>query len=269
MSIIFDEEPYAGGYNKAQVDAYLALIVAEHKKDQEKHETLQQKYIHLIQACGAVNSKADCQETSQPALLKTTKVQCAKRLKVLGNALFYSALAMILIGGLLYGLNGEGARSVLGWSLFAVETSSMESEIPRGSLVITKRIDPMNIREGDDITFFKDKNTTVTHRVVAIVENYDGSGQIGFQTWGIENAKVDDGAVFAENVIGKVVGHIPGAGGFLNWTKQHFILILLPVIGVFSVIFALRTAFAKNENVKDKSRKKPDLPMVGNADERR
>ena len=83
--------------------------------------------------------------------------------------------------------------AVAGFRIFTVVTESMKPEYVVGDAIVTKIIDPSEIKIGDDITYlgmaesFKDK--IVTHRVINIEKGEDGL--YIFETKGIANPKAD------------------------------------------------------------------------------
>ena len=103
-------------------------------------------------------------------------------LKRASDVLFYVVIAFIIFATFAFGGKTYDGFHLLGYSGYTVLSGSMQSEIPEGSLVITKNVDPYNIKTGDDITFVRSDSAIVTHRVVDIVEDYSGSGGRGFQT---------------------------------------------------------------------------------------
>jgi signal peptidase len=161
-----------------------------------------------------------------------------------GSVIFYVVLLLAVAGTALL-------RNTGGYSFYTVLTRSMQSEIPQGSLVISKRTDPALIRVGDDVTYLREDNSSVTHRVVGITEDYDKSGARGFQTKGIENELPDPGLVYAANVVGVVQVSVPYLGGGLYWVAQHLV-ILLAVLGVLLILsVSLRTFFAESKKERD------------------
>jgi len=111
-----------------------------------------------------------------------------------------------------------------GWRVDAVFSGSMEPALKVGSVEITKPFDPNDIQAGDIITFRSPGNPelVVTHRVAAITDQ-------GFITKGDANKDNDELVVPPQNVIGKVVFHIPYVG-YVVWalrTPLGFILALV------------------------------------------
>ncbi|MFQ9797865.1 MAG: signal peptidase I [Clostridia bacterium] len=107
----------------------------------------------------------------------------------MGEVVFYGLLLLLIIAALFVRTTSDGApKSLAGYSGMIVLTESMQSEIPKGSLVIAQQVDPETLQIGDDITYMANQTTSVTHRIVGIIENYENTGQRAFQTQGIMNA---------------------------------------------------------------------------------
>ena len=178
-----------------------------------------------------------------------------------GNALFYLVLVIALLGVLVYtNARGGGPRDFFGYSYFTVLTDSMKSVIPRGSIVITKNVPEAQINIGDDITFFKDENVTVTHRVIEIHENFPEAGQRGFVTKGVDNRDADKDIVTAENIVGVVKLSAPKVGAALALIQQNLLLTAV-IFGLIILIFVcLKVVFTSGE--KKKKRRKVKFIMV-------
>jgi signal peptidase I len=90
-----------------------------------------------------------------------------------------------------------------------VGSGSMSPVLETGDIVIVAKVNAEKIKVGDIMEFRKDKETNIIHRVVRINQ----SGQTGtFTTKGDANNNIDTGEVNPDNVIGKVVFHIPKVG---------------------------------------------------------
>ena len=131
---------------------------------------------------------------------------------------------------------------MLGYSLFNVVSESMQREIPKGSLILTKRVDAKTIEIGDNITYLTKEGDTVTHKVVGIIENCGGSSSRAFKTQGTENSAPDFYNVHEENVVGIVILHYSQMGKFLRTLKAIFIVVLAIVI-LFTLYFFLQKRF--------------------------
>lgn len=98
---------------------------------------------------------------------------------------------------------------IAGYSGYVVVSGSMEPAIPVGSMVYSKPADPATLQTGDVIVFVDESRgtTPITHRVVS---NDTASGTI--TTKGDANEHQDINPVTYDNVVGKVVMHIPHIG---------------------------------------------------------
>lgn len=96
--------------------------------------------------------------------------------------------------------------AVAGFRIFTVVTESMKPKYLVGDAIVTKTIEPSEIKVGDDITYlgmaesFKDK--IVTHRVINIEKGEDGI--YIFETKGIANPKADP-KINESQIFGKVI----------------------------------------------------------------
>ncbi|MCL2300273.1 MAG: signal peptidase I [Firmicutes bacterium] len=162
---------------------------------------------------------------------------------ILSACLFYGVL-LCLVGGAFLLSQGD-KKPILGYSFMNVLTWSMQSEIPQGSLVVLKKVDPGAIRITDDITFMRDPETPVTHRVIGIVEDFEGTGERGFETQGVDNDTPDFEIVGAANVIGAVKFHIPKVGAWLEWLHGHLLITLGFTAGLVLLFILLMGAFGK------------------------
>lgn len=128
------------------------------------------------------------------------------------------------------------APSVLGFSVFQVQSGSMEPEIPVGGIVIVHKQKPSSLKVGDIISFYSNDMTISgeinTHRIVEIKDS--DSGEKIFRTKGDANDAVDTAAVFEVDIIGKVILNVGTVGGsvlgVLRNPKIIFIFIVLPLI---------------------------------------
>ena len=166
-----------------------------------------------------------------------------KSLKSLvGDVVFYCALIVVVAVVLIFRSKGEGPTTFAGYSAFTVLSSSMQDEIPKGSLIITKRVDPNTLEIGDDITYMRDASSTVTHRIVGIMENYNETGQRAFRTQGIMNAEPDSTPVVAVNVVGRVVFHSLILGQIVEFISAYWYLAVLFVL-LFTGLYASLSKF--------------------------
>ncbi len=155
--------------------------------------------------------------------------------------LLLAALAAVLVAKLLFGVE-----------MRAVLTPSMEPELPVGSLLIIKPTAYEDIKIGDDITFVRDKKlTVVTHRVI---EKDDETKHL--TTQGIANNTADAPTIY-ENVIGKVVFHIPLVGYLIMWTSDLKGKIICGII--IAALVALSILLSETEKEEKESKKEEKL----------
>lgn len=124
------------------------------------------------------------------------------------------------------------------FGLYTIISPSMEPNVRVYDVVVDLNIfSQKSIKEGDIITFISNSNVskglTVTHRVVKVITNADGTKS--YLTKGDNNLKVDQSPVNYDDILGKVLFKIPQLGRiqFLIADKFGWILVvLLPALGV-------------------------------------
>ena len=162
---------------------------------------------------------------------------------VISDALFYMAIAVILVTIFSSGMDRGAPKSIFGYTYFTVVSRSMQDEIPKGAFILVKKTDDLKV--GDNITFMRDLSTSVTHKIVGIYEDYNKSGARGYQTMGVNNANPDTDITFESNVVGKVIFVLPYAGACFGYLKTHIhiVLIIFGLSIIFS--FSIRGLFVK------------------------
>ncbi len=124
------------------------------------------------------------------------------------------------------------------FGLYTIISPSMEPNVKVYDVVVDLNVFNENsIKKGDIITFISNSNVskglTVTHRVVDIIVNADGSKS--YITKGDNNLKADQATVNYEDILGKVLFKIPQLGRVQFLLADKFgwiIMILLPALGV-------------------------------------
>lgn len=169
--------------------------------------------------------------------------------KWIGDIAFYLFLIVLVVSAaLLKGGDSGAPKSLAGFSMFTVLTGSMQDEIPQGSLVITQQTDPRELKIGDDVTYLSSPTTTVTHRIVGIIENYNNTGQRAFETQGIMNAKPDEQPVPAGNVVGKVIFHSYALGRAFTVLSEHWLVFLILLVLTVALIKTLKIVFGRSRS---------------------
>ena len=128
--------------------------------------------------------------------------------------------------------------SVFGYKPFIVLSGSMETEIFKGDLIITKEVDPESLKEDDVIAFRDAEDTVTTHRIIDIVEE---DGETYFITKGDNNNTQDRNMVELDDVEGIYVFRIPGMGSMMNSLAKPttIIILFLGITIIFIIGFAI------------------------------
>ena len=147
--------------------------------------------------------------------------------------------------------NSDEVPSVGGVSPMIVLTDSMYPTIKSGDLVICKTAKAEDVKEGDIMSFFDpagNGSTVVTHRVVEVITNEDGS--LSFRTRGDANNADDSELVPEKNVIGIYWKKIPGAGNvamFMQTTQGLIICVICPIVLLVTYDIIRRRLYEKQQ----------------------
>ncbi|WP_155826768.1 signal peptidase I [Jongsikchunia kroppenstedtii] len=118
-------------------------------------------------------------------------------------ALFMAAFAVLMAVVVAPRLGGATAYTIL--------TGSMEPKYPPGTLVVSKPVDPKELRAGEVITFNRpDAPEIVTHRIDEIT--YTADGQMQIKTRGDNNPSRDPWTLHPDNVRGRLWYAVPYLG---------------------------------------------------------
>ncbi len=134
--------------------------------------------------------------------------------------------------------NKDEVPSIFGIKPFIVLSGSMESEIHKGDLILTKIVDPASL-EIEDIIAFRDQSGTVTtHRIIEIV---DCDGDKCFITKGDNNNTQDKNIVEYGDVEGQYITRLPSMGSIMNSFSEPitFIILIVCITAVFVIGFTI------------------------------
>lgn len=144
--------------------------------------------------------------------------------------------------------NSDKVPSIFGIKPFMVLSGSMENEIHKGDLIITKEVDPENLNVDDVIAFRDSAGTVTTHRIIDIVEK---EGETYFITKGDNNSTQDQNLVALADVEGIYIGRIPGIGSMMDSLSKPttVVILVLGITIIFAVGFMIST---KKETAKER-----------------
>ncbi len=131
--------------------------------------------------------------------------------------------------------------SFLGLRQYVVMTGSMSPEYEIGDLIVVRKASAPSIQLGDVITYSAGQESTVTHRVVDIVQK---NGQVYYQTKGDSNNTPDTELVPYTSVQGKVFFNIHQAGK----------LITTFITGCGSILIFILVIFSYSKTVREEER---------------
>ena len=125
--------------------------------------------------------------------------------------------------------------SLVGYQVFDVVSGSMEPEIPVGSVVYAKQVEPSAIEVGD-VVVYNDGSGVIVHRVTV---NRTSLGEL--VTKGDANNVEDFAPVPYDAVVGRVEAHLPFLGSFMSVYASlagKVYLLLTAACGVMLILVA-------------------------------
>ena len=123
----------------------------------------------------------------------------------------------------------------IGYETYNVISCSMEPEIPVGSLILVKEIDPYDLVSGDIIAF-DDNGSVICHRVVV-----NNVFEKKITTKGDANPIEDPKTLLYENVIGLVTFHVSDLGmigAYFSTLSGKLVLVEIMIIGILLRVVA-------------------------------
>lgn len=113
------------------------------------------------------------------------------------------------------------------YKFYDVLTGSMSPTIKPDSLIVVKKVDDIEVKKGDIITFkSRTTNNLTTHRVMDIINDK----KTKFQTKGDANDALDPMLVDENLLVGKVIAHIPYVGKLMRSISNYRIIIMILII---------------------------------------
>ena len=163
------------------------------------------------------------------------KIKDNKFLRFLGNFLYIILVILVLLILLVVALQRFSNNTIAlgGFRIFNILTGSMEPEYGVGDIILTKEVEPKEIKVGDDITYLGKEGDfngkIVTHRVRAVIPSE--TGEYKFITQGLTN-DIADPEITASQVQGKVIYKtviLSFISGLVNNLYSMYFVIFIPI----------------------------------------
>ena len=237
--------------NQSELNELMDKVIDQGQKDLKKLENDPSGLTDVSSTTASINHIEIDTQTSRISedepVEEEKKPHIARR--IVGgffDILFFGTILVIVFVMIMSVQSDNRYMDIFCYSPLYVETSSMESVIPRGSLIITKNVDPKSLQIGDDITFFDSEGTRdmVTHRIVRIIPNFERQG-LAFEAKGVDNFRVDEHKVLADNVLGRVIIVMPTIGILFSYIKDNLLQV------VILIVLARATIYMFNLYLKD------------------
>ena len=187
------------------------------------------------------------------------------------SAVVVTSLLLALLAGL------AGALWLVrhdGWLVQTVATGSMAPAMPSGSLIISRPVDPADVRVGDVIVFRSPTGATVsggadgafeateamliTHRVVRVD---DRDGEPAFRTKGDGNDEVDPWVVTGPMLRARYVAHVPVVGGILTTPGvRRWLFLGVAALGALVIVTETRSIVRELRSRHDATRDPDPVP---------
>lgn len=179
--------------------------------------------------------------------MKTSKKMPLKILQYAMLVLFAFLVSICLSIMIQMKIHPDRVPSIFGYKPFVVLSGSMEAEIAKGDLAITKEINTDTLQKNDVVAFWDKQGHVVTHRIVDIVEK---NGEKQLVTKGDNNNASDADVVSIKDVEGKYLFKLSGFGNFVLMLQEpltlFIILVVVVVVGVIWIMIG-KNKLSKNE----------------------
>lgn len=182
------------------------------------------------------------------------KINAKKIIKTVLIILYQILVIMALILTMVIVLQRISAnnQSIGGYKIFRVITGSMEPEYEVGEVVISKEVNPKDIKVGDDIVYLgrvgEYSGKIIMHNVVAI--DTDENGDLIFHAKGLQSNSVEDPQITEDQIYGVV-----------TYTSSILTILYDLATNIYSIfaiviILALNVFIAFNTPKKTKKKRK-------------
>ncbi|MCL2195621.1 MAG: signal peptidase I [Oscillospiraceae bacterium] len=237
---------------------------------------LQQQFMQLIDACGDIDDSdgellallgvpaqsSDDEPSDLPAASATTRLKPrSKALPWVALALMAVLCVVILGGAAMTALSADHSRAVAGLRVFHVTSNSMAPSsngeaqpgwMRQGDAVIVRAIAPERINVGDVVAIDRGAQQPVlTHRVMAVLENFSDPSGLGFITQGDANRNPDPHAGGSQ-VLGVTALRIPFVGHALNAVHENLaVSVVLGALGLLGGVALIVRLFYRGKGEKN------------------
>lgn len=195
------------------------------------------------------------------------KIKNNKGLKILGNILYVLLVILVLLILIVVLLQrvSNNSLSLGGFRIFNIVTKSMVPKYDVGDILISKTIEPKDLKVGDDVVYQGKEGSfagkIVTHQIINIKEE---NGSYKFHTKGLANTE-EDPLVSQEQLIGKVlykIKTISFISKIINNLYSFYFVIFIPIVLLIFIeirrtILSFRKSKEEDLN-KDEEKKEKD-----------
>lgn len=202
---------------------------------------------------------------------KVQKIKQNKPLKVIGEILYILLFLIVILMLIVVILQRVTDNSVTigGFRIFTVATGSMVPKYEVGDVLISKEIDPSEIKVGDDIVYKGKEGSfngkVVTHRVISIEEQ---GGEYHIITQGIANEQADP-EITDEQVYGKIIYKVKTLSFISKMVSNIYIFyffIFIPI--AILIVKQIRQIATSNEEDDDDDEEQETKDVEEKAEEK-
>ncbi len=198
-------------------------------------------------------SLAEC-ESGEGFIMKENKGILAKILNVLSIVVTVLLVPVIIVNVVMIAqsyMEPNKIPSIFGYSPIVAAADSMSPVFEKDSLVFIQDVEVETLKEGDIICYDMGE-VAITHEIVELIVDEDGT--TAYRTKGIANSYDDPNLVYPQQIEGKYIGNIPGAGGFLLFMQSPLgllVFIVIPIILYFIYDVVSKKASEKQKTVEN------------------
>jgi len=176
----------------------------------------------------------------------------------------------MIAGAVAFTYSTNPDKSFFGLRIYNVVSESMtptvqeDGTIPKGGFrkgdaIIVKKTFPENVKRGDILTVWTDREKIgipLTHRCVEIIDGMIDDPQLHFITKGDRN-KDNDAPIPGSQLIGVKILTLPKLGTVLNFAQEYKALTILLCLGAAALVFAIFVLLSRKSAGKARGPKLP------------